>query len=252
MSKPIVWSYGGGVQSTAILCLVAQGKLPAPDVTIMADTSHERSSTWRYLSDHAMPIMDSIGIEFTIAPHSLAKVDLYSHKGDLLIPAFSQKGKLHSFCSNEWKQRVVRRALRSMGFGPQNPIVMWLGMSIDELDRMKHADKKWVENYYPLIESIRLSRVRCKAVIQNFGLPIPPQSCCKFCPNMTNREWLEMRETDPDDFQEAVRIALLINDNDKQGGVYLHDSRQPIELVDFSSPTMRLPFNECAGSTCWT
>ena len=39
--KPIVWSFGGGVQSVAILVLVAEGKLPKPECVVMSDTGRE-------------------------------------------------------------------------------------------------------------------------------------------------------------------------------------------------------------------
>ena len=33
-----LWSSGGGVQSSAIAVLIAQGKLPKPDIAVMIDT----------------------------------------------------------------------------------------------------------------------------------------------------------------------------------------------------------------------
>jgi len=72
--RKIVWSYGGGVQSIAILVLIAQGKLPMPELAIMADTGRERSSTWRYLEQYAEPLMEEIGLSFKVASHDLATV----------------------------------------------------------------------------------------------------------------------------------------------------------------------------------
>src|SRR5258708_12911741 len=114
MSKPIVWSNGLGVQSTAIAVLVRQGRLPKPDRIVTADTGWEFKRTWEYTEQYVSPMLAEIGLEIEVAPHSLSKVDLYSHKGEVLIPAFTQNAKLPTFCSSEWKMLVVRRYLRSL------------------------------------------------------------------------------------------------------------------------------------------
>jgi hypothetical protein len=75
------WSYGGGVQTAAIAALVIQGKLPVPDVTVIADTGRERTTTWEYLWDVVNPaLMREVGIEVSIAGHSLSTVDLYGQR----------------------------------------------------------------------------------------------------------------------------------------------------------------------------
>jgi hypothetical protein len=97
----LVWSYGGGTQSCAIAVLVAQGKLPKPDLAVIADTGREASETWEYLEAHIQPLLKTVDLEVEVAPHSLATVGLYGKNGDLLIPAFTANGgKLPTFCSN--------------------------------------------------------------------------------------------------------------------------------------------------------
>lgn len=248
--KPIVHSYGGGVQSVAILCLVAEGRLSKPELAIMADTGRERSSTWRYLHDHALPLMQQIGIPFEIAGHDLATVDLYSHKGELLPPVFTKTGKLRTFCSNEWKKDVVFRRLRQLGYGPKNPIIDWLGMSLDEIHRMKQSDVRWIETHWPLVFDVPLRRIECETVIERFGLPLPRKSSCWMCPHLNDSEWSEIKEHDPDDFAKAIEVDAIIRANDKRGGVWLHKSLVPIGEVEFASQ-QELPLLECAAS-CWT
>ena len=81
-----IWSYGGGTQTAAIAVLILQGKLPRPDVVVMADTAREIESTWQYLRDVVQPALDTIGLTVQVAGHELSTVDLYGHNGDLLIP----------------------------------------------------------------------------------------------------------------------------------------------------------------------
>lgn len=249
--RKIIWSYGGGVQSIAILVLIAQGKLPKPELAIMADTGRERSSTWRYLEQHAEPLMEEIGLSFKVVNYKMATVDLYGHNGDLLLPAFTQSGKLPTFCSSEWKKLPVRRALRQLGYGPKNPITLWLGMSLDEIHRLRQSDKKWIENYYPLCFDTKLRRHECILEIERFGLPEPPSSACWMCPNLDNAEWQQIKRDDPKDWQKAVTLDYKIRQSDRQGGVFLHSDAKPLDKADLTIKRNSSPLWECANG-CFT
>lgn len=249
--RPISWSYGGGKQTIAILVLIAEGRLPKPALAVMADTGRERSSTWRYLERYALPLMAELGIPFHHAAHDLATVDLYAHTGDLLIPAFTVTGKLRTWCSNEWKRYVVRRHLRSLGYGPDRPIVEWLGISLDEIHRMKHSDVDWIETRWPLVFDVPLRRVECETIIERFGLPLPSKSACWMCPHLNNEEWRDVRDHDPDDWRRAVALDEELRLADTMGGVYLHATRVPLSTADLGVPEPELPLLECANS-CWT
>lgn len=252
--RKLVWSFGGGVQSIAILVLVAQGRLEKPELAIMADTSYERSSVWRYLDNYAKPLMDKIRLPFVVAGHDLATVDLYGHNGDLLLPCFTKTGKLPAFCSDEWKKMVVRRRLRQLGYGPNNPVLLWIGMSLDEIHRLRHSDKKWIKSHWPLCLDYKLRRHECLIEVANFGLPEPPKSSCKFCPNMQNPEWLDMKLNDPDDFREAIKVdesTRLLDQVNGNTGFFLHRSRVPLVQADLTVKEKVAPLFECANS-CWT
>ncbi|MCP4990806.1 MAG: hypothetical protein GY928_33635 [Colwellia sp.] len=251
MKRVHIWSYGGGRQSTAILILIAQGKLPKPELAIIADTGRERSSTWQYLEKYTKPIMDKLGIPLVIASHELAKVDLYAHNGDLLLPVFTKTGKLPTFCSSEWKKHVVRRKLRQLGYGPKKPIKMWMGMSLDEVSRLRVSDVKWIENYYPLCFTCKLRSHECITIVERFGLPQPPHSSCWMCPNIGNKEWLDIKTKTPDDFEKAVKLDCQTRKNDKKGGVFLHPDLKPLDQVDFKAKGDERIQRECSGF-CFT
>jgi hypothetical protein len=122
LSLSQIWSYGGGVQSVAIAALILTGKIPSPDIAVIADTGREASSTWEYLKRHIQPLMP---FEIHIIPHSFDgtgynTVDLWGgkEKDTILIPAFTSRGEaehagqLSKYCSHEWKTRPVQRFLR--------------------------------------------------------------------------------------------------------------------------------------------
>lgn len=259
-NKPISWSYGGGTQSIARWRLIELGKLPMPDIIIMADTSREARRTWRYNWTHIFPRMYAAGANVHIAPHELATVDLYREKDGvktLLMPVFTQTGKLSTFCSNEWKTRVVRRYLKSL-YGKDFECITWLGMSIDEIERLKPSDVKWAENHWPLCDmpvsggyGVRMTRADCEQIVMDAGLPPPPKSACRNCPHTTNPVWLDMKENDPDEFALSVADDYQLRAEDKQGGVWLHPDRIPLDQVDFTKPSEPSLFG-CDSGFCWT
>ena len=100
------------MQSTAIAALICQGEL-LPDLSIIVDTERELSTTWDYLDKWVTPALEQAGVTLhRVAKSEYATVDLMRNN-HLLIPAFTTEsgeiGKLPTYCSNEWKQRVMRR-----------------------------------------------------------------------------------------------------------------------------------------------
>jgi hypothetical protein len=249
--KMQILSYGGGVQSVAMVVLAATDRLPRPDYIVCADTDREARSTWRYVSDTLMPFLSEHGMaaQFRVASHELATVDLYGKNGDLLLPAYTEKGKLPTFCSNEWKRRVIMRYLRSVGV---QECSMWIGFSMDEADRVKHEteDGGWCKRAYPLLD-LMLSRADCEAVIGQAGLPLPVKSACYMCPHRTNAEWRYIRDAFPDQWKEAIEIDEEIRAADEQGGVYLHKSRLPLSEADIEIDDSKEQGRQCALGFCF-
>lgn len=150
MDRKVILSYGGGKQSVALCVLVKNGVLPKPDAIITADTSREAQSTWEYLHRFVRPLLSPLGLNVEIAPHDLATRDLWANNGDLLIPVFTATGKLPTFCSGEWKERVIQRYLTQREL---RPVTCWIGYSWDERERSKRTDSlDWYKREYPLLE----------------------------------------------------------------------------------------------------
>ena len=248
MDRVLTWSYGGGIQSVAIAVAVRRGLLPKPDHIIMADTGRELSATWRYLEAHIQPMLAEVGLHVEVAPHSLATVDLYSKQGVLLIPAYHATGKLSTYCSGEWKNRVIRRYLRSKGV---ERCLTWLGFSTDEADRIKPTpEDDWQQLWWPLAMDLGWNRATCHAVIADEGLPTVPKSACRICPNRNNAEWRAVRD-DPDDWQRAIQEDREIRERDERGGVFLHHSGVPLDEADIDNDRQPDLWSEC-GNVCFT
>jgi hypothetical protein len=139
---------------------------------------------------------------------------------------------------------------------PDRPVVeQWIGISVDEAQRMKPAREKngdpatWVTNRWPLID-LRMSRNDCLRWLEKHGYPRAPRSACTFCPFHSDEEW---RGLTPEEFADAVKVDETIRglDIERKGEpLFLHRSRVPLAEVDFTVPRsnqLSLFGNECEG-----
>lgn len=240
----IFWSFGGGTQTAAIAVLIKQGKLPMPDLIGFADTSREISETWEYLENVIRPA----GFNVQIISHDYATVDLY-RDDELLIPAFTRRngsvGQMSTFCSNEWKQRVCRRWLKDQGV---NDCDVWLGISTNELHRMKESGLKWYRHYYPLIQTFKISRAQCVALVESFGWPTPPKSRCYMCPMQSMNEWRDLYFNHLNDFDLAVKEEERIREKDPDA--YLNHYGIPLIDAIKLSDSQTSMFDGCDSGYC--
>lgn len=246
----IVLSYGGGRQTVAICCLIARGILPRPDRIVMADTGRENVSTWNYLEKNVQPMLDGIGSKVEIAPRSLATVDLYGHNGDILIPVYTATGKLPSFCSNEWKRRVVDRYLRDQGItGGER----WIGFALEErrrVTRMLASESSSWTTRFPLVDLMMTTEVAAHVVAAQ-GLPPAPVSACWMCPNKRNSEWNTLT---PEEFEQACCMDEEIRNEDIANGgtgIWLHHSRTPLRVANLTVNETSNVVNQCSLGMCF-
>jgi rhodanese-related sulfurtransferase len=247
-----VWSNGGGTQSAAIAALIVSGELEKPDLALIADTTREKTATWEYHHAVLAPALARVGVTLQIVNAADYRTrDLYANGGQVLIPAFTTLtpdgtvSKLPTYCSSEWKRRVVTRYLRSQGVKRAE---MWLGISTDELHRMRDSDDTWVTHRYPLIDRA-LSRDDCYRLVRAMGWPEPPKSSCWMCPHQGDRQWADLKVNHRADFDAAVALEREVQERDPH--VWLHRSGVPLDLIDFD-PGQDGLFDACGGSSCWT
>lgn len=231
MDRTQIWSSGGGVQSAAIAACICMGELPKPDLAVIVDTEREISTTWDYMDSVITPALRKVGVELVrVHKSKYATVNLYRND-DILIPAFTTEGlgvgKLPTYCSNEWKRRVVQRWATEQGVKQAD---VWIGISTDEMKRCKQTPGKWQEKY-PLIQ-LRKNRGDCIATVERMGWPKAPKSRCWMCPNQNKDEWREMKMYQPADFAAAVDFQNEIQKKDEN--LWLTEQAVPLDQVDFS------------------
>jgi 3'-phosphoadenosine 5'-phosphosulfate sulfotransferase (PAPS reductase)/FAD synthetase len=252
-----IFSSGGGTQSAAIAALIVQGRLPRPDVVVIADTGYERATTWQYLDAVIRPELAKIGLEVHRVTQEWATAGLISTSGKtVLMPLFTSQtdetAKLPGYCSNEWKVRPVSRYLRNALGIESKDQKRWLGFSLDESRRalrMMGGDEYTAGKIrFPLIHDVPLRREQAIHVVQQMGWPTPPRSACYMCPNMSDDEW---RGISPEELAKAAQLERQLQEHDPH--VWLHKSCQPIATVDFNKPDEQGKLFEraCSSGVCF-
>lgn len=288
-----ILSFGCGVQSSTIVWMSIRGDLPHIDHAVFADTGDEPAEVMRYL-DYIAPHMERNGINLHIAK---AKQSLPDHMAER-IPTGRRLDKApfrvqgnsgdvtyaNRDCTREWKIRPIRRKVKEiLGLTkndrwPQTIAVeQWLGISSDEMDRMKVAvypDGQWMRFRHPLIESDewtaawpqvqhelfddkpektcaihraqllpradRFSRQQCLEYCETIGVRIPPRSACKRCPYRTDVGWVRMQQNAPEEFAEACDVDDLIRSG--PNGL-LHDMKRPVFIHESLVPLRDVDFD---------
>jgi hypothetical protein len=251
-----VLSLGAGVQSTTLLLMACKGEIEKPDVAIFADTGWERQVTYNHLKwlkseaeKHGIPVL--IIQERNIRDDSLNAAEL--NKGFVFMPIFSVKGSHVSIgrrrCTETYKITPIQNKIREL-LGvkkgqrfPFGAVEKWLGISLDEHQRMGLAYAKWIHNRYPLVERM-MTRNDCILWLHNNynGLQVAKSSCIG-CPYHNNTDWQDVYH-ESDEWEDALLVDETIRVG--KGGYtnYLHKTYKPLREVDLRTPEDRgqIPF----------
>jgi len=248
-------SWGAGTQSTALLVMSALGLngVPKADVAIFADVGDEPKSvyeTLRFYQEwaprHGIPVeVVSIG---RLSDHIIER-----HSGQrtrfAAIPAFTPRdgdykhpAMLRRQCTREYKIDPIERKVRQIlgyakGQRVKKNVRALIGITTDEVARMKPSRTRWVESCWPLIDA-DLSRDDCiDFMAARPDLRQPGRSACVFCPFRNDYGWQTMKDDDPESFEEACRLDEAFRDMSHPGlqqPVYVHRSLKPLRDVSFN------------------
>jgi hypothetical protein len=259
-----VISYGGGVQSTAMIVLAAQGKIPKPDAALFCNVGDdsEHPSSIAYVRDVMTPWAEAHGIPV----HELHRVKrdgttetLHGRltkpgSRSLPIPVYFSSGSIGGrACTADFKIRVIGKWLKANGATKENPAEVCIGISLDEIHR---ASSKRVEDYekpvYPLLD-LRIDRSKCQTIIAEAGLPVPGKSSCYFCPFHRPTVWRDLHEERPDLFQKAVELENTLNERRRENGktpVYLTRFGRPLNEAISTEEIPLIPLDDLGAHGC--
>jgi hypothetical protein len=244
-----VLSLGAGVQSTTLALMAAHGEIgPMPDCAIFADTGWEPKAVY----EHLAWLMSPNVLPFTVHMVSDGNIRdglVRGAQGErwASIPAFTRSasgkvGMIRRQCTKELKIVRIRRKVRELvGIAgkrsPSHPVVeQWIGISFDEIVRMKMSMEPWQVNRFPLVE-MGMTRRNCLHWLERNGYPAPPKSSCIGCPYHSNTLWRQMREEDQEAWDDAVAIDRLIRTGFRnlRDEVFLHRSCVPLDEADLDT-----------------
>lgn len=233
-----VISFGGGVQSTALLVLAAQGVLGDIDAVLFAnvgdDSEHPktldyvRGPAWDYAAQHGVELHEL----HRVPQRGISKGEVETLWGRLMregsrslpipvrMPDTGAPGTRN--CTADFKIRVVQRWLQEAGADEAHQVRVQIGISTDEYERAssRKRDVPWEIPTYPLLHlEHRLARPRggldrsaCAQIIRDAGLPVPPKSSCFFCPFHKPTVWADQARDEPELFARSVLLEDTLNE----------------------------------------
>jgi len=252
-SSVSVISLGAGVQSTTLLLMANRGDLHplAPVEAVFADTGWEPQAVYDHLAwlESVSEIPITRVAYGNIREHALHKplgVDMPLY----LAGKGFRPGILRRQCTQRYKIYPIRKRLRAiMEAHGHKRITSLLGISLDEVQRMRDSDVQYITNTYPLID-LRMTRHDCLLWLERNGYARPPKSACIGCPYHDNARWSAMKRHAPAEFADAVAFDEAMREARPGYTAFLHSQRIPLRLVDLSTPQERgqLSFDdECMG-----
>ena len=258
-----VLSLGAGVQSSVAALMLEMrdprmGALyPKPDLAIFADTGWEPAYVYEHLdwleTQLSFPVLrvkagdikENILTGKTLSGQDYIEIPLFTKNG-------TSKGQLARHCTTKYKIEPIHKGIREwLGIKPRRRfpktmhVDMLMGISTDEITRVKPDHEKWITKKYPLID-VDMNRRDCgEWFAERYPQRVLPRSACIGCPFRSDREWLSLRAQDEGAYQEAVEADAALRKPDgpatrllKAGGVYLHKSRLPLDeaLSKYANP----------------
>lgn len=254
-----VISLGAGVQSTTMYLMALNGTItPKPKAAIFADTGFEPRAVYEHL-EYLRSIESDIPIRVVshgnIRDDTLAALDGKTRWAAMPLYVPGKDGSasiLRRQCTREYKIQPIEREIRRMmglrkGQHVKRPVTQWVGITTDEIQRLKEADKRWATFRYPLALELRMSRADCIRWLDDHGYPRPPKSSCICCPFHDNDFWSWLASEHPDDFEQACDFDDAIRQGlrgVKSEAAYLHRSLKPLRSLDFTRRQYVMTFPE--------
>ena len=259
-----VVSLGAGVQSTVMLLRALRGDFGIyPDAALFADTGWEPAGVYAHL-DWIEQEAERLRPGFPI--YRVSRGTLRQDTLDAIAGTKKRAGQMPLYvinksgdgtdrggviwrqCTKEYKLDPLWVKIRELlGVGPGQRVPKgisaqsWIGISTDEIQRMKTAQDpklKWNYRWYPLIEHTRMSREGCLGWFSEFypGRTLGKSSCIG-CPFHSNETWRVMAQKEPVNFADAVDFDNRLRAEGARlpgvtGEAYLHRQMIPLDQID--------------------
>ena len=254
-----VISLGAGKQSTYMLLNALDGKFKyKPDLVIFSDTGCEPSYVYKHLDRIEDYIMRNYGMPIARVSRGNLMQDVidYIDGKKSRVPMLPLRlgnsgGIMQRQCTFDYKIAPLRKFLQQYrkAYCDNDRIRLWIGISMDEVERISDSSVKYIEHYYPLVEN----NIRIDQIINWFAvndLPEPGKSACLICPFHSWQYWSMLKRFQPEEFENACDFDDKIRNYPKlKNKTYLSNKLKPLKNVDFSKHPSLFPelIEECHG-----
>ena len=201
-----VLSCGAGVQSSVLVLKVIEGLLPKPDLIIHSNTGSDLPYTYEQV-ERLFKLATKHNIRFEV---------VRSHYGSLheayMVNSSIPLAGLRT-CTGRFKIDPINQRLRQI-VGYRRGVVLvrsWLGISTDELTRRRPHKGKWVENIFPLLDELKMSRDECLSYLKEYaqGYYATSRSGCFCCPYAGKKHFRTLKKRYPDLFKICLEMESL-------------------------------------------
>jgi len=210
--SPLVVSFGGGVNSSAMILLLRHHGI-RPQAVLFADTGGEKPSTYQFIRESMSPYLRAINWPpiTAVRGHDVGKSTL--EDACLAKAALPSLAYGYKSCADKWKKRPQRTFLRTWppalaAWAAHHTVTFAIGYDAGETHRRALPDTRNFSYLYPL-RTANWGRQECLDAIRTAGLPIPPKSACFFCPSTTKAAILRLYRCHPDLAERACRIEQV-------------------------------------------
>ena len=225
-------SYGGGVNSTAMMLLLLNEGWEFEAVYV------DHGCDWPETREYVAMLAERYPITI-LKPNYQGFENLYEYAWHMrMIPFMHVR-----WCTSRFKVRPLHAYF-------QKPCFELIGIDFGESKRARMSSLKGVESRWPLIEH-EIDRSGCEEIISAHGLPVPTKSGCFICPFQRISQWKLLRRVHPELFCKAVelekrnRVAAL--ERDKKYYT-LHGSGKPLSVL--IGENQRVMWKEMAYPPC--
>ena len=214
--RHLIVAYGGGVNSSAFLIEFARRGI-VPMLILFSDTGGERPDTYAFIEEFShwlqlqgLPEIITVkkgGMQETLEENCLRKE---------MLPSIAYGYKT---CSEKYKIRAQEKYVRH--YEPAKAVlaagaklVKVIGYDAGESRRADNAKKivsKDYDYWYPLVDW-GWDRAKCEEVVTQAGFR-PAKSSCFFCPSMTKKEIVQLRQDYPELMDRAIQMEQVAAPN---------------------------------------
>jgi phosphoadenosine phosphosulfate reductase family protein len=230
-----ILSYGGGLNSTALLVFLIKNHYPL-DLVLFADTGSEFDHTYKTVQIYKEYCLN----------HNIPFVIVKSDKGVIYDYYFNKKitpNRMKRDCTTKFKITPIRQYIRKNY--PKEKFVFYIGIDYDEAHRMRDSDVKYIENKYPLVDN-KINRSNCISLLQKEGLYVPQKSGCYFCPFTKKAGWVNLKRHNIDLFNKSMKLEQ--NSSRYPEPVSLLSSKPLVNLTKNSTLEEYMPSCDVTGS----